>query len=163
MHKENPWLPIDDEPLLLDQLEDMPICLSRGCSPLFLNVCSDSMVFPQVLSINTTKLAAVAWARENAAIAVVPASPGDKFDSSLTCKVIRDDRLFMNKTLCVVKGLPSFQRSPVISKLLLATFLSSKYFRMVNYNHSYRENQLLRLYSLRSRCPRILHHHVARR
>ena len=106
MHKENPWLPIDDEPLLLDQLEDMPICLSRGCSPLFLNVCSDSMVFPQVLSINTTKLAAVAWARENAAIAVVPASPGDMFDSSLTCKVIRDDRLFMNKTLCVVKGRP---------------------------------------------------------
>lgn len=34
---------------------------------------------------------------------------------------------------------------------------------MVNYNHSYRENQLLRLYSLRQPLSRILHHHVARR
>lgn len=104
MHKDNPWLPIGDEPLLLDTLEDIPICLSRGCSTLFLNVCSDSMIFPHILSINSTKLATVAWARENAGIAIVPAPPGETYDDDLVCKTIRDDRLFLNKTLVIVKG-----------------------------------------------------------
>ena len=64
------------------------------------------MIFPQVLSINSTKLATVAWAKENAGIAVVPASPGEIFDNDLVCKIIRDDRLFLNKTLSIVKGRP---------------------------------------------------------
>ena len=68
MHKDNPWLPADDKALLLAHMEDMPICLSRGCSTLFLNVCSDSMIFPQILSINSTKLSTIAWAKENAGI-----------------------------------------------------------------------------------------------
>ena len=106
MHKDNPWLPADDKALLLAHMEDMPICLSRGCSTLFLNVCSDSMIFPQILSINSTKLSTIAWAKENAGIAVVPASPGEIFDNDLVCKIIRDDRLFLNKTLSIVKGRP---------------------------------------------------------
>jgi len=106
MHKDNPWLPADDKALLLAHMEDMPICLSRGCSTLFLNVCSDSMIFPQILSINSTKLSTIAWAKENAGIAVVPASPGEIFDNDLICKIIRDDRLFLNKTLSIVKGRP---------------------------------------------------------
>ena len=48
----------------------------------------------------------VAWAKENAGIAVVPASPGEIFDNDLICKIIRDDRLFLNKTLSIVKGRP---------------------------------------------------------
>ena len=106
MHKDNPWLPADDKALLLAHMEDMPICLSRGCSTLFLNVCSDSMIFPQILSINSTKLSTIAWAKENAGIAIVPASPGEIFDNDLICKIIRDDRLFLNKTLSIVKGRP---------------------------------------------------------
>ena len=42
----------------------------------------------------------------NAGIAVVPASPGEIFDNDLICKIIRDDRLFLNKTLSIVKGRP---------------------------------------------------------
>ncbi len=106
MHKDNPWLSTNDETLLLGSLEDLPICLSRGCSTLFLNVCSDSMIFPQVLSINSTKLSAIAWAKENCGIAIVPASPGEIFDEDLVCRIIRDDRLFLNRTLSIVKGRP---------------------------------------------------------
>lgn len=104
MHKDNPWLNTDENLLVLDHLGDLPICLSRGCSTLFLNVCSDSRVFPQLLSINSTKLATVAWAKENAGIAVVPSSPGEVFGGDLVCKIIMDDRLFLNRTVSIVKG-----------------------------------------------------------
>jgi hypothetical protein len=45
------------------------------------------MIFPQILSINSTKLSTIAWAKENAGIAVVPASPGEIFDNDLICKI----------------------------------------------------------------------------
>lgn len=76
------------------------------------------MIFPQILSINSTKLSTIAWAKENAGIAVVPASPGEIFDNDLICKIIRDDRLFLNKTLSIVKGRPLSNVSPTVFKLI---------------------------------------------
>ena len=103
-HKQSPYL-VDDKPnILLDDLEDMPLCLSRGCSELFLSVCSDSRIFPQVMSINTTKLSAIAWAEQNTGIAIVPASTTEVFSNELVRKEIKDERLFLEMTLSIVKG-----------------------------------------------------------
>lgn len=72
-HKDSPYLNGNKPHILLDDLEDVPLCLSRGCSTLFLNTCSDSRLLPQVLSINTTKLSTIAWATQNIGVAIVPA------------------------------------------------------------------------------------------
>lgn len=106
MHKDNPWLQNPDHKITLNNLEALPLCLSRGCSTLFLNVCADSMLVPQVLSVSTTKLSTIAWAKENAGIAIIPAAEEETFDADLECKIIDDDRLFLNKTLSIVKGRP---------------------------------------------------------
>ena len=68
-HKDSPYLNGNKPHILLDDLEDVPLCLSRGCSTLFLNTCSDSRLLPQVLSINTTKLSTIAWATQNIGVA----------------------------------------------------------------------------------------------
>ena len=90
--------------ILLDDLENIPLCLSRGCSELFLDTCSDSHIFPQILSINTTKLSAIAWAEQNIGVSIIPASPEEIFPPELVIKEIKDDRLFLDKSLIIVKG-----------------------------------------------------------
>ena len=103
-HKNSPYLADNKSNILLDDLEDMPLCLSRGCSELFLSVCSDSRIFPHVMSINTTKLSAIAWAEENTGVAIVPASATEMFSGELMRKEIKDERLFLEMTLSIVKG-----------------------------------------------------------
>lgn len=105
-HKDSPYLQNDNPNILLDDLENIPLCLSRGCSELFLNVCSDSRIFPHVLSINTTKLATITWAQRNIGVAIVPASLEEQFGTELVRKQIKDDRLFLEKTLSIVKDRP---------------------------------------------------------
>lgn len=105
-HKDSPYLNSNKPHILLDDLEDVPLCLSRGCSTLFLNTCSDSRLLPQVLSINTTKLSTIAWATQNIGVAIVPAEKYELFDPCLVPKQIEDERLFVEKTLSVVKGRP---------------------------------------------------------
>ena len=92
-HKDSPYLNGNKPHILLDDLEDVPLCLSRGCSTLF-------------LSINTTKLSTIAWATQNIGVAIVPAEKYELFDPCLVPKQIEDERLFVEKTLSVVKGRP---------------------------------------------------------
>ena len=87
-------------------LDGKPVCLSQGCVNLFLEVCADSHVRPQVLSISTTKLSAMTWAKEDAGITIVPAELEEVGDEDLVRKIIMDERLYMEKTLSVVKGRP---------------------------------------------------------
>ncbi len=105
-HKDSPYLNGTKPHILLDDLEDVPLCLSRGCSTLFLNPCNDSRLLPQVLSINTTKLSTIAWATQNIGVAIVPAEKYELFDECLVPKQIEDERLFVEKTFSVVKGRP---------------------------------------------------------
>lgn len=105
-HKDSPFANLSKGGVLLEELEDMPLCLSRGCSELFLSVCSDSRVFPQILSINTTKLSAVAWAEQNTGVAVVPAPPEEIFSGELICREIKDERLFLERSMLIVKDRP---------------------------------------------------------
>ena len=105
-HKNSPYLQGDKPNILLDDLEDMPLCLSRGCSSLFLDACSDSRIFPHILSINTTKLSTIAWAERNVGVAIVPAPPEEIFAPDLVRREIKDDRLFLEKTRLIVKDRP---------------------------------------------------------
>ncbi len=105
-HKDTGWLAADSEYLTLEDLEGVPLCLSRGCSDLFLNVCSDSRLHPHILSVTTTKMAAIMWAQQKIGIAVVPVGAGEHLHDDLICRFIQDERLFLNKTLSVVKDRP---------------------------------------------------------
>lgn len=102
-HKDSVFLDNDRNGILLEELEDIPVCLSRGCSELFISVCSDSRVFPQVLSVNTTKLSTICWAEQNLGVAIVPSATEENFDKNLVCKEIKDERLFLEKSLLIVK------------------------------------------------------------
>lgn len=103
-HQNSPFLQSNRQNILLEDLAGIPLCLSRGCSDLFLNTCYDSHLSPKVLSINTTKTSTITWALENAGVAVVPAAPEEYFHTDLIAKNIKDDRLFLYKTISIVKG-----------------------------------------------------------
>lgn len=103
-HRDTNWIDNDRVYLDLEALEDIPICLSRGCSSLFLSICSDSQISPHILCINTTKMATIMWARLKLGVAIVPIAPGEELPEELHCRFIQDDRMCLNKSLVVVKG-----------------------------------------------------------
>ena len=105
-HKNSLFLHDTKPHILLDDLDGKPVCLSQGCANLFLSVCADSHIRPQVLSISTTKLSAMQWAKEDAGISVVPAELEEGDTDNLIRKIIMDERLYMDKTLSIVKGRP---------------------------------------------------------
>lgn len=105
-HKNSLFLHDKKPNILLDDLDGKPVCLSQGCANLFLTVCNDSHVHPQVLSISTTKLSAMAWAKEDSGITIVPAELEESVADELIRKTIIDERLYMEKTLSIVKGRP---------------------------------------------------------
>lgn len=102
-HQHSPYLR-PGQALALGELDQLPLCLSRGCSELFLNVCTASRLYPNILSINTTKLSTIAWAQQNLGVAVVPAPLEESCPQGLVRKEIADERLYLEKTLSVVRG-----------------------------------------------------------
>ena len=119
-HKDSPYLQDTKSSILLEDLEDLPLCLSRGCSKLFLSVCSDSKIFPHILSVNTTKLSTICWAEQNLGVAIVPAPPEEMFADNLVRKEIKDERLFLEKSLLIVKG----RQLSTVAKTFLSFYIS---------------------------------------
>lgn len=105
-HKNTHWFNENKVYLDLEDLEGVPLCLSRGCSEQFLNICNDSHVYHRVLCISTTKLSTLMWARQKAGVAIVPVGTGEQFEDYLLCRFVQDDRMFVNKTLSIVKDRP---------------------------------------------------------
>ena len=105
-HRDTRWLDENKIYLDLEDLEGIPLCLSRGCSQQFLDLCSDSHIYPRILCISTTKLSTLMWAQQKVGIAIVPVGPGETFDSGLICRFVQDERMFLNKTLSIVKDRP---------------------------------------------------------
>lgn len=105
-HKDTHWFNENKIYLDLEDLEGVPICLSRGCSEQFLNICSDSRIYPRILCTSTTKLSTLMWARQKAGVAVVPVGAGEEFEDYLCCRFVQDERMFINKTLSIVKDRP---------------------------------------------------------
>ena len=101
-NKKNPWFqPTQD--IYLSDLMGKPLCLSRGCSRLLIETCKRENLPINVMSISSTKTSAVTWARQGVGVAVIPISFSASFEDNLCCKVIRDERLVIDKTLVVVK------------------------------------------------------------
>ena len=105
-HKDATFFDNSHRNLVLEDLEDAPLCLSRGCSQLFFNICSDSRLYPHILSISTTKLSALMWAQQNIGVAIVPMGTGESLPPDLVCHFIQDDRMYLSKTLSIVKDRP---------------------------------------------------------
>lgn len=105
-HKNSAFFDTNHRNLVLEDLEDAPLCLSRGCSQLFFNICSDSQLYPHILSISTTKLSALMWAQQNIGVAIVPMSTGEYLPPDLVYHFIQDDRMYLSKTLSIVKDRP---------------------------------------------------------
>lgn len=105
-HKNSLFLHGSSPNMLLDDFEEMPVCLSRRCASLFLSVCSDSGIHPRVLSVTTTKLSAMTWAVQDLGIVVVPSELEDLVPEDMVRKNIMDERMYVEKTLSIVKGRP---------------------------------------------------------
>lgn len=105
-HKDTNWIPEDKVYLDLKDLEDVPLCLSRGCSEQFLNICSVSRIYPHILCINTTKLSTITWVQQRQGVAVVPIEMGENFGDDLRVRFLHDDRMYVEKTLYIVKDRP---------------------------------------------------------
>ena len=105
IHKNNPFLS-KKKILKLEDLEEAPLCLSRGCADLFTAVCHDAHIYPHVLSVTTTRLSAITWAEENVGIAIIPMAENEQFRPDLVVKPIRNERLYLDKTISFVKGRP---------------------------------------------------------
>jgi hypothetical protein len=46
------------------------------------------------------------WARQKAGVAIVPVGTGEEFEDYLRCRFVQDERMFVNKTLSIVKDRP---------------------------------------------------------
>ena len=103
-HKESPYLKNNDACTSLTHLDKAPVCLYEGCVNLFLSVTTSRNIKPNILSVSTTKLSALAWAQANLGITVIPGEIEDTIPANLVRKVIMDDQLFMDKTFSIVKG-----------------------------------------------------------
>ncbi len=103
-HKDSPYLKNDEPYIRLEDLIDVPLHLSRGCGPCFLSVCLHSHIKPKILSVNTTKLSTIEWARQNAGVAIVPAAIGETFDPLIRKREFKDERLCVETTISIVKG-----------------------------------------------------------
>lgn len=112
--KKNPWFK-ENEEIDIAKLKDVPLSLSRVCANILINTCKKDAININVLSINTTKTSAVTWARRGNGAAIIPMSFSTTFDDDLCCKPIKDDRLFVDKSLVIVKGR---ELSPVVHKFL---------------------------------------------
>ena len=100
----NKWIPVmDEECMPLEALNNLPVHLSRGCFSVFKNVCTEAQVKPDIVSVNTTKLSTVTWARHGAGIAIIPVGESDFFAGYLCCKTINDARLQIEATLITPK------------------------------------------------------------
>jgi len=100
----NPWLSPLCDTVTLHELHGVPLCLSRGCSSLFKETCSKDHCTPNILSINTTKLACITWAKVGLGVAIVPVSFSEIFEADVCYKLINDSRLKVSETFVTVKG-----------------------------------------------------------
>ncbi len=90
----------------LETLQDVPLVLSRGCSELFLQTCRRSGFQPTILGICTTRAAALMWAREKRACAIVPEQVMENFIGELTYTAIRHPNLSVQRSIVIVKHRP---------------------------------------------------------
>lgn len=101
--RESKWPGVKKKAVTLHDLADMPIVLSLGCSELVLSVCRRMNFTPRVLSICTTRSAALIWARENRALAIVPEQAMQNYEEDLTYSSINAPDLQVHQSIVIVR------------------------------------------------------------
>lgn len=104
-HKDSPYL-TKAKTLRIQDLKNIPLCLSRGCVHLFKSACEEYQFQPQILSITTTKLSATAWAEQNVGVTIVPTDELEHFSHNLIIKPLSNKYLYLSKRTFYVKDRP---------------------------------------------------------
>ena len=102
---QNKWIKTSDNPkILLSELDQVPLNLSRGCLATFKSVCAELRFYPNIISINTTKTSTITWARQGCGVAIVPVCRGENFGDFLCSKIVDDPRLRIKKTMIIARN-----------------------------------------------------------
>lgn len=96
----------DDAPLTLKDLSTMPLCFSTGCHLMMARAFSERSLKPQILSICTTRSAALRWAVDDCGVSIVPKEPREILGKNLVARDIDDLDTDLYKTVVRVKGRP---------------------------------------------------------
>lgn len=102
---DNPWI-VDNgsNTLLVSELCNVPLNLTRGFLTKFKSVCADIGFEPYIQSVNTTKTSTIIWAKKGLGVAIVPMSKEEIFGEGLCSKFIDSNQLRIKKTIVTVKN-----------------------------------------------------------
>lgn len=113
-HKDAQWFN-DDKEISLSDLKELPLSLSAGCYHIFRSYCTNIGMEPRILSVSSTRFTALQWAREKAALAIIPAEPNEFLGHNLIVKPISDIEINLYKT--IVKATDK-KLSPIAKKFI---------------------------------------------
>ena len=102
--KNNPWLDLTQPYTSFAVLQGVPLACARGHWGLLETRCLEEDVKPYPFAIVGTRVAALDYAMENLAIAVVPLEEAEPLPKELIRFRIEDPRVMIHKTIIKLKG-----------------------------------------------------------
>lgn len=75
--KNNPWIEAIDKPLLIEELEDVPLAISRSYNDVTRDIFSRCGVHPSIMSVSTSRSTTLMWCKAGIAVAIVCAGETD--------------------------------------------------------------------------------------
>ncbi len=90
----------------LSDIANLPLCPSAGCHLIISKICKAHNIKPKILSICTTRTAALQWALDDYGVSIVPIELTESLDSNLVCRQIDGVDPDLHKTVVKVKGRP---------------------------------------------------------
>ena len=96
----------DKETVSIKDLASLPLCASAGCNLIMNKIFKAHNLKPNILSICTTRTAALQWAEDDYGVSLVPIEPGEDIGCHFTCRRIEEADTELYKTVVKVKGRP---------------------------------------------------------
>lgn len=125
----NPWISPYGKNVSLSSLHNVPLALSRGFVPLLTDVFQRANVQPVIMSVATSRMNPMMWAREGSAVAIICVGKSEISDNAQTfCRPLVSDDESISKELEATRSfitLKDRQLSPTALKFIQ---FSIKYF-----------------------------------
>ena len=103
-----PWFDRHAEQVSLDELEGVPLALSRGFERSLRDLFQRSGVNPQIHSVSTSRSTAAMWAESGAMAAIVCLENAESFETSVRlCRPLYSDDTILSQSLSAVRSLVS--------------------------------------------------------
>lgn len=103
--RDTAWIAPETAALSLAALAAVPLHMPGSWSDLFRRACREAgLEPPRILSVCTSGMTAVQWARAGAGAAVVSVEDAESFEAQLCCRKIADERFCWQKAVIKVKG-----------------------------------------------------------